>query len=1126
MAQTFISGCDTDAALDRLVMSPSGCVYDSTNHRGRAGAPPSAKSIALTISGGADVSIIPYQTTGYVHCWMRIGYLPSSRTIFGFNGTSSGFLHGTVYSDGHLEVYNGTTLVGTSASGVVTTSSWHWFAFRTVSSDTPVDMVQIDGITVVTGTPGTISPGNSNLAIGGSGDLGSSSYEMNIDGIIVDDSGFLPPHEISRLLIPIADISNTLWLESGGTTTDIYAGIDDAPAHGVASANEAANPFVSIYTEDKYGTAPDNNYVFNLATYDSIGITSTDILGYIDLIIQHGEDIATGTKTGVIQLTDNPSGEALTFTFGLDAGAHGVNPGGWRVSDKAVPLSGITISGSPQVTLYKSDSTTRRGCVEFVGANVSYQQFRVGYGQAQAWVDRGTQIAQVTATGSESFLSGPTGNSQELSQTFTLSSAVKITTVYLNLKVYGTPTDTVTMYLRSGNPPTQNPSLGSATLDTTLVRATDWYAFSFITPVYLQAGSYCWDVTRGIRDTGNYVSIQNSTSDVYPDGSMWTNNSGSWGSSYNDFTFRLFGYDRQSYGQAQAKITAGGPTTIRNFAQAQADIKATTRQWAQGNADIKATYRGCAQANAWIRITSQGAAQAQTGIKTTSRAFAQANADVKASSSAYAQSQATIKATTRGQAQAQADIKQTYPFGGGLTTLAQDSFTEAGSGTVAIASHTPEVGTWQASLNGLVVNATNDRFTGSTGGESTAFINGTVNGDIDLYVDTHDQIVNRVPSIGVIGRRSGTSYYYAHTDGYWLYIMRAPSLAILGAIDKSSITTNHRLHFNISGNSPTTLRVRVWNMTGQEPSTWDLEVTDNTAGNQMAGGEIGIYSTADTDYAVVGWGDNFLATQGGGVTGPTFAQAQAKIVSTNRGYAQAQANIKQTYQGYAQSQAGVKATGQVYAQAQAKISAFVSVQVFAQAQAGIRATYQTYAQAQTDVKASYQAQAQANAWVKLVGQRAYAQGRADVKTTYITAGQSQADIKATSYVYGQAQVDIKASYQAYAQSQADIKATYRTYAQSQADIKATSTAFAQTQSDIRATYRVYAQANADIKATSLGSAQSKADIKATSVGSAQAGATISAVSQQSAQAQAFIYIPQIARPISDISNSGWLRVVI
>jgi RHS repeat-associated protein len=79
-----------------------------------------------------------------------------------------------------------------------------------------------------------------------------------------------------------------------------------------------------------------------------------------------------------------------------------------------------------------------------------------------------------------------------------------------------------------------------------------------------------------------------------------------------------------------------------------------------------------------------------------------------------------------------------------------------------------------------------------------------------------------------------------------------------------------RLHVQVSGSSPTTIRARAWKAGTTEPATWAIDTTDNTPANQVAGGAYGIesqnYSATDND----DWstGDDLLVTTGSGGGGP------------------------------------------------------------------------------------------------------------------------------------------------------------------------------------------------------------------------------------------------------------------
>ncbi len=177
-------------------------------------------------------------------------------------------------------------------------------------------------------------------------------------------------------------------------------------------------------------------------------------------------------------------------------------------------------------------------------------------------------------------------------------------------------------------------------------------------------------------------------------------------------------------------------------------------------------------------------------------------------------------------------------------------------------------------------------------------------------------------------------------------------------------------------------------------------------------------------------------------------------------------------------------------------------------------------------------QAQATIFAAATTRYAHSQAQADIKATRFVLGQAQADIKQTyTDKTGQAQTDIKQVYtDKTGQAQADIKQTSRGLGQAQADIKNTYFGLGQANADIKATstnYTTpYGQAQADIKATSIGVGQAQAQIKNTYFGLGQAQGAISRTSFITGQCQALIYISQVSHPDSDISVTGWVRVVI
>jgi hypothetical protein len=110
--------------------------------------------------------------------------------------------------------------------------------------------------------------------------------------------------------------------------------------------------------------------------------------------------------------------------------------------------------------------------------------------------------------------------------------------------------------------------------------------------------------------------------------------------------------------QAQAKIISTAVTTVQQFAQAQADIKATSNGYAQAQATIQGNVFGQSQAD--IKQSYQGYANTQADILATSQGYGQTQSDIKAVNAGYGQAQSDIKATNTGSGNAQAAVTQTY----------------------------------------------------------------------------------------------------------------------------------------------------------------------------------------------------------------------------------------------------------------------------------------------------------------------------------------------------------------------------------------------------------------------------------------------------------------------------------
>jgi hypothetical protein len=568
----------------------------------------------------------------------------------------------------------------------------------------------------------------------------------------------------------------------------------------------------------------------------------------------------------------------------------------------------------------------------------------------------------------------------------------------------------------------------------------------------------------------------------------------------------------QGYAQSEASISLG-IQIYQAYAQSEASILATSNAFAQAQAQMlgeKVTYSTYAQVQSSLKVTDNVTfAQVEAQIKQTYQGYAQTQSAIKQTYAGYAQAQASLKAVGRGFGQASVWIKQTYPFGGSGQIIGYDTFTDT-NGTL-LTAHTPEVGTWT------------NRFSASGAGYHV-INNNQAKGNLDFspedgngfgysdrlatlgasFADGYAE-AQLLPSIGepkMYIRHPGTN----EQKGY--YVKENTLLRTSSTISVTSLGTvggtGNFYRIQVTGYSPTYIKVERRATLGELGTGWTLETSDNTAGLQIASGYAGIQFNDSYDYwedstAQNGPVDSFKISTLSTIEGPTFAQSQAQIKTSYTKSLQAQAKIKSTYQGYAQVQSQIKAVYQSAAQSQAQIKA-VSV-VAAQAQAQLKQSYQGYAQAEASILLASNVHAQANAAILAVSD-AYAQAEARI------LGQ------ATTYeIFAQAQAGIKTEYQAYAQSQSTIMQTYLEYAQTQAHIKNTYQGYAQSQSHIKT-----------IENTTF--AQAQAYILATSQGFAQAEATIKAVGNSHAQALAYIYIPVIAYPVADISNNGWVRVVI
>jgi hypothetical protein len=604
---------------------------------------------------------------------------------------------------------------------------------------------------------------------------------------------------------------------------------------------------------------------------------------------------------------------------------------------------------------------------------------------------------------------------------------------------------------------------------------------------------------------------------------------------------------RRAFGQALALISRQ-VFTFNAYAQAQASIKQTYQVYAQANAHIKTVaVMAYAQAQAQIKQTYRGYAQAQGLIKQTYQAYAQAQTQIEATYNAYAQAQATIEQIYRAYAQAGAWIEQTYQvYGQAQTWIEQTSIQYANAQAYIEQTYLAYA---QAQTQIFI-----PVYTYSVYGQANAHIKVTDNkvyGQANTWIEITAQ-----------------GYAQAQTQIEQAYMQYAQAQAIISVANQKYAQAQAQIKQSYLAYAQAQVNIKQTYRVYAQANAW-IEITSagyanaQTTIKQAYHGYGQALAEIKQAYQAYAQANTWIEQ-----SYQAYAQAQAWVEQTYVAYAQAQATVKTSYQGYAQAQAVLEAAYNQSAQAQAKLNAYnvpqfaqalaliagqqsahaqaqatikATANAYGQAQGQIKTTYQAYAQAQAAIKQAYQSYAQAGATIKQA-YPAYGQAQGTVKTSYQSYGQAQGYIKVTgNLVFAQAQAQIKQTYLVYAQALATIEATYSAHAQANAYIKVTgNNAHAQAQAYIEQTYVVYAQAQAYIKGIVLAYAQAQGAIKATTyvvgqaqawlaglqVATAQAQASIFATSGQYGQAIVYIYIPQIARPIADLSNDGWVRTVI
>jgi len=311
---------------------------------------------------------------GWEHFAVNVATLPSVTRLM-YRSITIGIINARLKSDGKIEVYNNTTLLGTSTSAL-STGTWYWIGVRQTDG-TSVEWLQIDGVNqAITATVTGLGAAAFRLGFSGTE---ASAVDAYFDDCIRDDAGFLAASKVDTAL-PISDNTRTNVTAGAGGTTNLWDAVNNTPPAGVASASETDT------TNIEYPASLTESYIANLETYTTLGIGAGDTVLAVQGTIRHGEDIATGTKNGTyVGITNPTQTDNSAFTFGADGGAHGAEVGLWVTkSGTLVASPSVTLGTSPTIQVDRA-SQTRVGCIDFMGMLVAWTPAAVVAAAGYAW---------------------------------------------------------------------------------------------------------------------------------------------------------------------------------------------------------------------------------------------------------------------------------------------------------------------------------------------------------------------------------------------------------------------------------------------------------------------------------------------------------------------------------------------------------------------------------------------------------------------------------------------------------------------------------------------------------------------------------------------------------------------
>lgn len=320
-------------------------------------------SIARIPAGGvADATVKSFRMA------LRVASLPTANVVIA-RCTSSGGVNAQCLwldTDGKLTLGTGNSTRETTSTNALTADGlWHLIEFDAGWLVGAGKRVFVDGVEWASNVLGT-PVAEHVLRIGVQ--QATATADLYFDDVICDDASISLLSDWKVIWLPvISDNAINTWTGGAGGTSNLFDAVNNVPPVALVAGSDTNTSQILCTTNP--GTA----YDANVQSYTTAGLTAGDTLIALHALAVHGEGVATGTKTGTVEIVSNPAAATRTFDYGDNAGQATTYPVLWKAAPSVVVASpSVTLGTSPVVRVAKTDTGTREAHVAWLGIYVAY----------------------------------------------------------------------------------------------------------------------------------------------------------------------------------------------------------------------------------------------------------------------------------------------------------------------------------------------------------------------------------------------------------------------------------------------------------------------------------------------------------------------------------------------------------------------------------------------------------------------------------------------------------------------------------------------------------------------------------------------------------------------------------